>query len=130
MGRFLQDMLSRGDDWAARLVERLRRHCGGGLGDVWNVILAGPEEPAPPSFLTPGDDTRVAPDDRILLAGRPSARGSLADTTTRDAAGEYVLRGRAVPSGWLWQRLTGRGPPRSRPAATFAPESRGSPGAV
>jgi Trk K+ transport system NAD-binding subunit len=62
------------------------------------------------SVLTPGDDVTVAPEDQILFAGRPSARRSLADTMTNDAVSEYVLRGRSVPTGWLWQRLSGRVP--------------------
>ncbi len=145
--RFLQEMPAQGDEWAARLVERLREHCGNGLGTVWKVTLTGHEAPALRSWLaggdaplgdllrspqdrgrpipavplllqrhrgdtvlTPGDDTMVAPEDQILLAGRPSATRYLADTMTNDAASEYVLRGRSVPSGWLWQRLTGRVP--------------------
>jgi hypothetical protein len=29
---------------------------------------------------------------------------------TNHAVSEYVLHGRSVPSGWLWQRITGRIP--------------------
>jgi voltage-gated potassium channel len=60
--------------------------------------------------LAPGDDVTVAAQDQILFAGRASARRHLIDTMTHDAVSEYVLRGRAVPAGWLWQRLTRRVP--------------------
>jgi voltage-gated potassium channel len=62
------------------------------------------------TVLAPADDATLAPDDQILFAGRPAARRYLLDTMTNDAVSEYVLRGRSVPSGWLWQRVTGRVP--------------------
>jgi len=62
------------------------------------------------NILAPGDDATLAPDDQILFAGRPAARRYLLDTMTNDAVSEYVLRGRSVPAGWLWQRVTGRVP--------------------
>ena len=61
-------------------------------------------------ILGPDDDVRLAPDDQILLAGHASARRYLLDTMTHHAVSEYVLTGRSVPSGWLWQRVTGRVP--------------------
>jgi voltage-gated potassium channel len=145
--RFLRDMLTQDDDWAAHLVDRLRRQCGSHLSRVWKVTLTGREAPALGSWLrggdarigdllrspqdrerqldavplllsrhsggsvlTPGDDITVAPEDQILFAGRPAAQRHLIDTMTNDAVSEYVLRGRSVPSGWLWQRLTHRIP--------------------
>jgi Trk K+ transport system NAD-binding subunit len=62
------------------------------------------------SMVAPDDDVTVAPDDQILLAGRPSARRFLFDTMTNPAVSEYVLHGRSVASGWFWQRVTGRMP--------------------
>jgi Trk K+ transport system NAD-binding subunit len=62
------------------------------------------------SILGPDDDVAVAPEDQILFAGRPSARRQLLDTMTNHAVSEYVLHGRFVPTGWLWQRMTGRVP--------------------
>ena len=62
------------------------------------------------SILGPGGDVTLAPGDQLLLAGHPSARRYLLDTMTHHAVSEYVLTGRSVPSGWLWQRVTGRMP--------------------
>jgi Trk K+ transport system NAD-binding subunit len=66
------------------------------------------------SILTPADDDLVAAGDQILFAGRGSASRYLLDTMTNEHVSEYVLRGRSVPTGWLWQRLTGRTPHSSR----------------
>jgi voltage-gated potassium channel len=41
-----------------------------------------------------------------LLAGWPAARRALETTFVVDAAREYVLTGRRVPSSWIWRRLT------------------------
>ncbi|MEV4703300.1 NAD-binding protein [Actinoplanes sp. NPDC049316] len=62
------------------------------------------------TILGPGDDVTLEPGDELLLAGRPSARRALLDTMTHHAVSEYVLTGRTVPSGWLWQRVTGKVP--------------------
>jgi Trk K+ transport system NAD-binding subunit len=62
------------------------------------------------AILGPEDDTTLAAGDQILFAGRPSARRFLLDTMTNHAISEYVLHGRSVPAGWLWQRMTGRIP--------------------
>ncbi len=75
------------------------------------------------SVLAPADDVTLAPDDQILLAGHPSARRYLLDTMTHHAVSEYVLTGRSVPSGWLWQRLSGRVPH----AESLDSRRRGSP---
>ncbi len=48
--------------------------------------------------------------DLILLAGRHVGRRRLADTLERDATRDYVLTGRHVPVGWLWQRVSGQRP--------------------
>jgi voltage-gated potassium channel len=62
------------------------------------------------SILGPADDVTLAQDDQLLLAGDPPARRYLLDTMTNPAVAEYVLRDRSVPTGWLWQRVTGRAP--------------------
>jgi Trk K+ transport system NAD-binding subunit len=144
--RFLQDMPARGDEWAARTIDRLRDHCGDRLGDLWKVTLTARETPALMPWLAsgrarigdllrspadrdrmlplvpmlvlrgdepalgPDDDFTLAPDDQILLVGDAAARRALHRTSTDHATGDYVLRGRSVPSGWLWQRVTGRIP--------------------
>ncbi len=66
--RFLRDMPTRGDDWAAHLVDRLRQHCGTHLGSVWKVTLTAREAPALTSWLRAGDarlgDLLRSPHDR------------------------------------------------------------------
>ncbi|UQU62794.1 NAD-binding protein [Couchioplanes caeruleus] len=64
------------------------------------------------TILGPDGDITLEPGDQLLLAGRPSARRALLDTMTHHAVSEYVLTGRTVPSGWLWQRVTGKVPRR------------------
>jgi voltage-gated potassium channel len=78
------------------------------LAAVPMLVLRGDE-----AVLGPDADFTLAPDDQILFAGDPQARRALRTTMTDHAVGEYVLHGRSVPSGWLWQRVTGR-VPRSR----------------
>ena len=48
----------------------------------------------------------LAPGDELLLAGRPAARRALETTLVVDAAREYVITGRRVPSSWVWRALT------------------------
>ena len=62
--------------------------------------------------LTPDADFVLAPGDELLLAGWAAARRALETTLVVDAAREYVLTGRRVPSSWVWRRLT----PDARPA--------------
>ena len=59
------------------------------------------------SVLLPGPDHVLAPGDQLLLAGPPAARRALSGTMVVDATREYVVRGRSVPSSWVWRRLTG-----------------------
>jgi Trk K+ transport system NAD-binding subunit len=67
------------------------------------LILRGTD-----ATLGPGDEFVLAPGDQILFAGQPWARRALLDTMTVDSVSEYVLFGRHVPSGWIWQRLMRR----------------------
>ncbi|WP_250008672.1 TrkA family potassium uptake protein [Actinoplanes sp. M2I2] len=62
------------------------------------------------TVLGPADDTRLEEDDQLLIVGRPYARRSLVDTVTNRVVAEYVLSGREVPAGWVWQRVTGKIP--------------------
>jgi len=63
------------------------------------------------SVLAPDEDFELAPDDQLLLAGRPAARRALEKTLVVDALPEYLVTGRTVPSGWFWRWIT-----RYRPA--------------
>jgi len=58
----------------------------------------------------PDADFALRAGDGILLAGRRLARRRLDETLLRDATRDYVLFDRHVPTGWLWQRLTGQRP--------------------
>ena len=58
------------------------------------------------AFLAPEPDFVLATGDEILLAGRPSARRALSTIFFVDAALEYVVSGRRVPSSWIWRRLS------------------------
>ena len=58
--------------------------------------------------LAPGDDFVLAPDDELLLTGRPAARRKLDTTAVVDAALEYVVTGRHVPASWIWRKLGNR----------------------
>jgi voltage-gated potassium channel len=64
------------------------------------------------SRLAPADDTALAVDDELLLAGQPAARRELERTMMLDAAAHFVISGRHVAESWIWRRLT------ARPAAT------------
>ena len=58
--------------------------------------------------VAPDDDVVLAPNDELLLVGRPSARRLLDATLLVDATREYVVHGRHVPSSWVWRKLTRR----------------------
>ena len=57
-------------------------------------------------LLPPGDDVALAPDDELLLAGRPSARRALDTTLWVDAVREYVVTGLHVPESWIWRQMS------------------------
>ena len=65
------------------------------------IVLRGDE-----AVLAPEGDFLLAPHDEVLLVGRPGARRALDTTLLVDAVREYVVRGRHVPAGWVWRRLT------------------------
>jgi voltage-gated potassium channel len=60
------------------------------------------------AVLTPEDDFVLAPDDELLLTGRPAARRKLDTTAVVDAALEFVVTGRHVPASWIWRKLSHR----------------------
>jgi Trk K+ transport system NAD-binding subunit len=53
--RFLREMPAMGDEWAARIVDRLRGLCGTKLQSLWKVRLTPEESPAAGWWLTDGD---------------------------------------------------------------------------
>jgi voltage-gated potassium channel len=69
------------------------------------LVLRGAE-----AFHVPALDFALCAGDEILFAGRRQAQHRLQDTLHRDATRDYVLLGRHVPQGWLWQWLTGQRP--------------------
>jgi Trk K+ transport system NAD-binding subunit len=56
--------------------------------------------------LAPDDDFELETGDELLLVGRPAARRALSTVLVVDAAREYVLSGRRVPTSWVWRKLT------------------------
>lgn len=116
-GRHLQAL------WKVRLTGHdapaLREHLGAGrvqlgrllhepqdrderLPAVALLVLRGDE-----AFPAPPDDFVLAPDDEVLLVGRPAARRSLDTVLAVEAVGEYVLTGRRVAASWIWRRFAG-----------------------
>ncbi len=66
--RFIQEMPAKGDDWAADVVSRLQRNCGGQLQSLWRLGLTHAEAPALAQWLGSGEvkvgDLMRDPDDR------------------------------------------------------------------
>ena len=63
-------------------------------------------------LITPDDDEVLRPGDQLLVAGRPDARRLLDAVLVDRPTATYVVEGRAVASGLLWQRLSGQAPGR------------------
>jgi hypothetical protein len=55
--------------------------------------------------MLPPPDTELRPGDELLLVGRPRARRELALTLANEHTLTYVLTGRDLPGGWVWERL-------------------------
>lgn len=53
--RFLREMPAQGDEWAARIVDRLRGLCGTHLQALWKVRLTAEEAPGLESWLVTGE---------------------------------------------------------------------------
>ncbi|WP_205650326.1 potassium channel family protein [Actinoplanes solisilvae] len=62
------------------------------------------------TVLGPADDVMLEAGDQLLLVGRTWSRRALLDTMSNRVVAEYVLSGRDVPAGWLWQRVSRRIP--------------------
>ncbi len=72
------------------------------------------------SYVTPDGDFVLRADDELLLTGRPGDRRALENVLFDDAACEYVLYDRHLPSSWFWRQVSSKGrrvPERSRPRA-------------
>jgi voltage-gated potassium channel len=57
------------------------------------------------AHMTPDDDFIVMIGDELLLAGRATDRRALENTMFDEAACEYVLRARHLPSSWVWRQV-------------------------
>lgn len=68
--------------------------------------------------VMPEPDCTLKPGDELLLVGHASARGELGLTLAYEHTLNYVLTGRDLPGGWIWERLAGR---RARLAAPRLP---------
>ncbi|GAA1784171.1 NAD(P)-binding protein [Nostocoides veronense] len=55
---------------------------------------------------TPDEDTPLRVGDELLLASPARGYAFLHETLFNEAVAEYVATGRAVPTTWLWRRLT------------------------
>jgi Trk K+ transport system NAD-binding subunit len=71
------------------------------LHAVTLLVMRGDE-----ATLAPDDDFVLAVGDELLFAGWPAARRALGTTLVIDAAREYVVTGRRVPSSWIWRKLS------------------------
>jgi len=60
--------------------------------------------------LLPPADYALRPGDELLLAGTRNARRNLALALENSNTLDYVLTGRDLPGGWIWQRLARSGP--------------------
>ena len=69
--RFLQEMPAQGDEWAARVIDRLVEQCGHHLQALWKVKLTAEEAPALGRWLATGSvrlgDLMRSPEDRDQL---------------------------------------------------------------
>jgi len=57
------------------------------------------------TVMLPHRHTPIQAGDRLLLAGRGAARGALDLTLHNENALDYVLWGREIPGGWVWEQL-------------------------
>jgi Trk K+ transport system NAD-binding subunit len=73
--------------------------------DIVALLVQRGTGPTAGSHLTPDDDFVLRADDELLLAGRTTDRHALETTLFDDAACEYVLHDRHVPSSWVWRKL-------------------------
>ncbi len=100
--RFLQEMPSRGDEWARTVLDRITQDCGRHLQELWKVHLKTAEAPAVRQWLD-GPDARLedllrSPDDRNvrlaivpLLLQRGDRTELTPDKEFRLEAGDEIL---------------------------------------
>ena len=60
-----------------------------------------------PQFM-PDEDTPLAPDDQILLVGKPAGLSQVREVCHYPATVEYLATGRDIPLTWIWTRLSAR----------------------
>lgn len=57
------------------------------------------------TVMLPHRHTPIRAGDRLLLAGRGAARGALELTLHNENTLDYILLGREIPGGWVWEQL-------------------------
>ena len=57
------------------------------------------------TVMLPHRRTPVQPGDRLLLVGRGAAQSALDLTLHNENTCDYVLWGREIPGGWVWEQL-------------------------
>ncbi len=60
------------------------------------------------TVMLPHRHTPVQTGDQLLLVGRSAARRDLALTLSNENTLDYVLQGREIPGGWVWEQLARR----------------------
>ncbi|CAL94146.1 potassium channel protein [Azoarcus olearius] len=55
--------------------------------------------------VMPGPDCPLRPGDELLLIGLPEARNALCLTLAYEHTLNYVLTGKDLPGGWVWERI-------------------------
>ena len=58
------------------------------------------------STVDPPSELVLQPDDVLLLAAGTGPRRTLSTTLSHPSTAAYVIEGRAVPSSWVWRKLT------------------------
>ncbi|NMG74915.1 NAD-binding protein [Aromatoleum diolicum] len=61
-------------------------------------------------LLIPEPDTELRAGDELLLIGSPDARREFGLILSHEHALAYVLSGKDLPGGWIWERLSRRKP--------------------
>ncbi len=57
-------------------------------------------------LLMPAGSTVLRPGDELLLAGTRRARNDLALNLANEHTLEYLVTGKELPGGWIWERLS------------------------
>lgn len=59
-------------------------------------------------LTTPAGDTRIRAGDELLFVGTNAARRAIGLSLSNDHALEYVLTGKNLPGGWIWEKFAAR----------------------